>query len=599
MKKKVFFILTILLVSSLCLITSVEETVVTKATSCLNDKINSQGCNSLSTEEKIFSLLSVGECKEELLKDSTLNKCWPSSDCSLKTTAQAILALEKSGVKTDNAKEWLIAQTTNFFALNWFLQIESTSGATTCTIEYDGGSHTFEINEDKTLSDNAGDCLDISEDEYWFEVSPWCYEKEFQISCEDSFWTSLFYQKDKLPKKYISEGINSAASGGVTKEIVFSSCFKEGDTCNYEGTLWATLILSQYSSSSKLNISSYLPYLISMKEENKEYLPESFLYTLTGGYKNELLLMQQENSWWDISGDKFYDTAISLIPFQNIDIPEKESTKKWLAEIQDDNGCWQGNLRNTALLLYSLWSRNTPVSYSNTEKDCENSGYFCMPNSECTSLGGEILSDYGGCFYDTDICCDKEEQLLTCGELGGQLCASDEECNGGEVKDSSDSLLGTTCCVGGSCNARQIESSEEECVSYGGSCKSSCDDGEELSTYDCVTGVCCIPNDSDYLWLIILLSILIILSSVGFIFKKQIKNFILKIKTKFKKFKKKTNSISKGSTTFPQTPSSKVYPGAVTRTIIPSNVLRFPVKAPARKQSDFDDILKKLKEIGK
>jgi len=175
MEKKVFFILTILLVLSLFFVTAADADVKAKATSCLTSKISANGCDSLSTEEKIFSLLAVGDCKSELQDDSDSNECWPDDGCSVKTTAQAILALKQTGTNTDAAEEWLLDQVVDYTAIDWFLQIES-SNLTTCTVEYSDKEYTFALNEDKTLSGNAGSCLTIYND-YWFRISSSCYDE--------------------------------------------------------------------------------------------------------------------------------------------------------------------------------------------------------------------------------------------------------------------------------------------------------------------------------------------------------------------------------------------------------------------------------------
>jgi hypothetical protein len=587
MKKKVFFILTILLVLSLFFVNAADADVKSKASSCLTAKIDANGCDSFSTEEKIFTLLATGDCKSELLDDSDGNECWPDNDCSVKTTAQAILALKQTGTNTDAAEDWLFEQVVDYSAIDWFLQVDS-SNTTTCTVEYSDNEYTFTLNEDKTLNRNAGSCLTVYND-YWFRISSSCYDEEFAISCENSFLTSLLYKRTDSSTFYVSGQTNSASGSGTTRETVSSSCFEDDGACSYEGTLWASIVL-QYA---RYNTTAYLPFLISMAEDNQQFIPESFLYSLTGNYKDELLLKQQENRWWAGSGDRFYDTGIALLPFQKNDIPEKTSAKAWLEEIQDEDGCWQGNVRNTAFLVYSLWSTSAPISSSPTENsDCEDLGFYCSSSSVCSSLGGNVLTNYTGCF-GTNVCCDKKEDTNTCSEQGGELCSSDEQCIGGDTVDSSDSNSAKFCCVGGEC-----ESEQTECELYDGYCKTSCGSGEELSSYNCNAGVCCLPKQSNYLWLILLLSTLILLTGLGIIFRKKVQETFLKVKTKLKtKFSKKKTATQ--SPKLSQTPSSKVYPGAVQRTIIPNQQARAPARRPVRNQSEFDDILKKLKDIGK
>jgi len=597
MKKSVFFVLTILLVFSLFFVSAENstETTKSKAVSCLRTEINSKKCSSLSTEEKIFSLLSVGLCESELIDDSLSNKCWPDSDCSVKTTAQAILALKQAGTGTSKSENWLLNQVGNFSSLEWFLQVDSLEPSS-CTIKYSNTEYPFSIGEDQSLNGNVGNCLSIYDD-YWFEISPSCYDQEFEISCESSFITSTLYKPSNSETFYVSGTTNSASGSGSTREEVGASCFLEDGVCSYEGTLWATLLL-KYTNS---NYSSFLPYLISMADSNSRYLPEAFLYKLTGYYKNDLILQQEENKWWSKSGDKFYDTAVALLPFQGTEVIEKTNAEQWLKEVQDANGCWQGNIRNTGFLVYSLWSTSPSFIDDDTlKKDCEGSGFFCLSSSVCASSGGDILTNYSGCSGST-ICCSNQTNLESCAVLLGELCSSSEECVGGEFVKSLDSPSAKLCCVGGTCEVP--EPTPSECELIGGTCKSSCGSGEEISSYTCDSGVCCMKKEFGFLWLIILLFVLVMLTVLGIIFREKLKLFLLKLKTKLKfkpklpKGKTPTTSVTQNKLS--PTPSSKVYPGAVQRTIIPNQPVKQLVRKPIPNKSEFDDILKKLKEIGK
>src|SRR3989344_2692118 len=71
-----------------------EQSKIIKASQCLDEKINTRTCSSLSSEEAIFSLLALKKCKEKVESDSRNNgECWPNSGCKIKTTAQTVLAL--------------------------------------------------------------------------------------------------------------------------------------------------------------------------------------------------------------------------------------------------------------------------------------------------------------------------------------------------------------------------------------------------------------------------------------------------------------------------------------------------------------------------
>lgn len=592
MKKKVLFILLFLLVSSSFFVSAQNQTDVSiKGYACLESKVANQ-CSSLSTEEKIFSVLTLGRCRTELNSDSLNNECWPNSGCTLKTTAQAILAL---GSGTKLAEDWLLSQAVNFRDIDWFLQVESavSEGTTTsCQATYAGNSYGFSINDDRTLSADAGNCLTRYQD-YWFEISSSCYNEQFEISCDKTFLTSLLYKKDTSATFYVSDQTHSASASGTTSEKVNSLCFTEGTSCSYEGTLWAALVLKN----KKYNISSYLPYLVSQMDENERYLPESFLYSLTGGFKPELLAKQIGGNYWEVSGDRFYDTAAALLPFQNLELAEKTSSKEWLEEVQDAEGCWQGNLRNTAFILYSLWPKKVPGPSGNVSggisdvKDCEAADFFCMPASSCDAASGTVLDDYTGCF--AGICCNKPKQLESCANQGGELCTSSEQCLDGTTVESSDSNSGKFCCTKGVCGQQKIS----PCEINAGICRITCNSNEKLSPYACSgSNLCCAPKKFNWALVLIVLIVLILLAVLGIIFRKKLRDAFLNFKTKFK-FKGKPSSPSTIPGRLPSVSSSRIPAGAVQRRIIPQQ--QRASARPVQKKSDFDDVLKKLKEIGK
>jgi len=583
-----------------------EQSKVDKAYECLEKKIEDNGCSELSQEERIFSLLAVKECKSDVIENSKNDEeCWSKSsggECDIKTTAQAILALDKTGTKTDKAENWLFLQNATSIDLDWFLEIES-SEPTTCTITYTGSSHSINIGEDKKINTNAGSCLSLSEGNYWFKVSPRCYETEFEISCTESFLTTLLFKKKTSETIHVLEKTNSASAEGKTKEKINSLCFKQGNSCNYEGSLWATLVMDNLG----YDISSFIPYLITMAEEqaNKKFIPESFLYILTGydEIRNDLLLKQKSNKWWAESGDKFYDTAIALYPFQYEETLEKTGSIEWLNEVQDDDGCWQGNIRNTAFILNSVWPKDSStfgiISDGEELIDCEESGYDCMSGINCQ---GKILNSYScsGVFK----CCDTPKSLETCSNQGGEICNSNQICVGGRNEESSDLDYDQTCCIRGSCQDKSTVSEEiSECESSGGKCKVSCGDREEDKGYTCTysTDACCISKPSEkgknYLWIIILI-ILIALVILGIVYRDKLRPYWFRLKSKFNKSKGKgMPGFGPGGPRGPPRMDSRIPPKRIIHSKQPPTQRR-PLTKP-KNNSEIDDVLKKLKEMGK
>src|SRR4030042_1120569 len=188
MKKKVLFgIFFIALLISLTFIVAQENVTdaqikVDKAYACLESKVTGK-CSSLAPQEKIFALLAIGKCQDEVVAASNSGMCWPGGGCTLKDTAQAVLALSKTSVNTQEAEEWLLSQNASPSDVDWYLQIESDK-QTKCTITYDGMGYPVVLKEDKTFNTNAGTCLRLSNDDLWFKIATGCYNKEYKISCD-------------------------------------------------------------------------------------------------------------------------------------------------------------------------------------------------------------------------------------------------------------------------------------------------------------------------------------------------------------------------------------------------------------------------------
>ena len=570
-------------------VAAAETTVSEKGYECLETRVAGE-CSSLSVEERIFSLLAIDRCKTEVMEDSRNNECWPESECKIKTTAQAILALSSVGTSTVDAENWLLSQAVSPPDVDWFLQIESTN-PTSCDISYLGKSpYTISIDEDRKISGNPGTCLSVYNNKYWLKISPACYNEEFEISCDETFLTSLLYKKKNSEVIYVLKETSSASPGASTKEKVNSFCFKQGGLCNYEGTLWAADVLKLKGYDTSL----YLPYLITMADENSEFIPESFLYSLTGSFKDELLLKQKEGKWWYESGDRLYDTAVALFSLQQEELSEKTGAKEWIEEIQEEDGCWQNNIRNTAFILFSVWPKKV-LSIEDQKPDCETEGYYCVTSNSCQESGGEALDLYGGCF-GTNVCCSAESLLESCLLQEGEICGSGEICS----EDTVNAADTNKCCVEGTCI--EVEEEEEsECAIFGGQCKSFCSSDEESNVYDCPSfDVCCFSKSKTQFTWVIILGILIALTVIGIIFRKKLRKFWLKVKPKFKG---KGKAAPRGPTKpgrFPPGPSSAIRQRTTPRRMLPPSQRQVRRPAPRQKPTgELDNVLKKLKEMGK
>ena len=582
-QSKGLLFLCLFLVLSLSLIAAQNETEqgkVDKAYQCLTDKVSGK-CSSLSSEEKAFSALATGNCRSDLPGDSKFKT-------DVKYTSQAILAMDGNS----DGEAWLVSRNATPTELVWFLEIEASEPAS-CSVQYSGQSYTVNIDENKKLSSNAGSCLVLAQDNYWLRVSPLCYGIEFSVSCNQNFLTTLLFKKSTSLTIYVSKKTSSAASGGTTKEKVESYCFAQGSSCNYEASLWAALVLDSRGK----DVSAYLPYLITLADENQRFLPEAFLYALTANteFKVSLLSKQKSSQWWMESGDKFYDTALALYPLQSETPQEKTNAKTWLLDVQDVNGCWENNIRNTAFILASIWPKQIGGGAGGTElPNCEDSGYYCTTTAACE---GEILSEFDcPSLYK---CCTNPAVIETCSEIGGDICSSNQRCTGGTSLDASDLGTGEICCVGGSCNTGQEIS---DCEFNSGICRTGgCADNEQEALYSCNIGgdICCVQKTGgkSYWWIWVLL-ILIILIVLGIIFRNRLRMFWFRMKSGGKP--------TPGPPRYPPYPPAGYQRPLMQR--VPERRILMPIQQSLRRpvamvksgaQKELDEVLRKLKEMGK
>ena len=588
-----------------------EQSKVDLAYQCLNGKIESQTCASISLEERIFSSLALKKCNAEIEYDSRNNgECWARIGCKVKTTAQAVLALNNFDVDTEIAETWLLSQKTAPTDLIWYLQIDGNE-ETKCTITYSDSSYDVNIGINKKIDSNAGNCLKLSTGafaDYWLEIDSGCYGREFEVSCDKGFVTTLLFKKSGSSTIHVSKEAHSASAEGTAIEKVESACFGRA-SCDYEGSLWAALVLD----SLEYDVSSYMPYLVTMADDeiNLKYVPASFLYTLTNfpDFRNNLLLKQKAGKWWKESENKFYDTAIALYPFQfNSDILEKINSINWLLEVQESDGCWNnGNIRDTAFILHSIWPSSFKITdgeiVTGEEVDCQETGYYCMSSKNCQDAGGNVLDYSCSSLFK---CCDTQKSKEACTELNGQICNSNEICVGGLTEDTPDLSVGQVCCLEGSCEEPQ-ESETATCEINGGSCTvSGCVSGEtESFEYTCNYGdSCCFPEQiipaekkSNYLWIWILL-VSIFLVVLGIIFKDSLRTFWFKIKSKFKGGAKPGFGAPRSPPGFPSIGGGAV-PSPRLMIKRPSTIKRPMPQQASKKPSEMEEVLKKLKEMGK
>ena len=369
---------------------------IDKAYQCLEDQIGKKDKGSLSLSEAIFSILALGgkDKLEDIIKDNKRSgeDCWPKNGCTIKDSAQVLLAYDRIGKDTENIESWLLSKAQNAKELTWYIEIDiQNHAASECTIKYDNLDRKINIRDDMGLSGDAGRCLSIGYGGYWLKINDNCLDSEFEVSCDQNFVTALAYQRGTSGTIFVSSETSSSASLGTTNEKVNSKCFSSGGggtgSCDYEGTLWAAVALEKSGN----DVSAYIPYLLALSDTNQQYFPSTFLYVLTGGEdQSEIIQKQKTGGFWEIIGgeNRFYDTSLAMFALSGTGAGEIENAKSYLIRVQTKDGCWNNNnIRDTAFVLYSGWGRSIGGRGGGGDGglvSCEEANYYCENRFRCS-----------------------------------------------------------------------------------------------------------------------------------------------------------------------------------------------------------------------
>lgn len=609
MKKRVLiFPALILLIIILPFVLAANETAIDKAYSCLKTQLGDDCADSVSTEQNVFSLLAMGydssvqsDCKLAL-ENKEGNDCWGKTDadsCNIKSTAQAILALNYIGEDIDDSVAWLLDKRRLTKDLNWYLEIDANE-ATSCKIKVnDANEKTFTMSENKKFSGTSS-CLTPAISNYYLKIDNNCLDNNFTITCDKNFISTLWYEKPGESTMYVSSETHSASAEGSTTEKVNSYCFgMSSSQCDYQGTLWASLVLAKTGEDTY----AYIPYITAMadKTENKKYLPSAFLYMLNPNeddYYSELVEQQKQNKYWEETTDqKFYDTALALLALQRLSIEQVDNSKEWLLSVQESSGCWHSNnILETAFILYAGWPKDPVrvVTGGVTHSYCSEFNYFCVSAGECALV--DNLNNYY-CPGLSEVCCKTQPVEQSCSDKDGIVCNSNQRCTESEVTASD-----TNYCCKGSCQVI----TESDCELAGYFCKDSCSDTQEEKTVysaDCNFGETCCGEKSKpgtNWWLIILLIILILLVILAIIFRNQLKIWFFRNKSKFR-FGKGPKPVSRPPMSGPP---QEFFPQLRPRQMIQRQpVRRMPMRRMPQKRAEkdaaFEETMKKLRDMSK
>lgn len=593
----------IILIASFTTIISAAEnlTDIEKGYSCLKTSVDSTNCVTRNIRLNAFNLLAGAydsstqtKCRAALLSKKNANECWPETEagtCDLKSTAMAIIALNRIGEDVEKPINWTLSHKRLENGLIWYLEIEA-SNSTQCTVN----GKSIILGEDKKIVTPSGnpDGLEKSYGNYWFKITK--TEKNYTISCNKSFTTSLLYQKSGTTGNsvyYVSSNPHSASAGDITIEKVESYCFGPSSGCDYDSTLWVTMALSK----ERRDITPYLPYLSSRSDdsENQKYLPSAWLLLLTdmSEYEEELKGLQREGKYWGDRTMQLDLTPIAMSALSGRDITEVRDSERYILSLQDKlTGCWQED--KTSYILYFMWPK-TPTSPDPIVPNgtsiitCEDRTYSCVASTRCEIEDQESYD----CSGFGEVCCSNPVPQQTCSEQGGTSCKTGESCSRDTVNTDDE----PNCCLD---DCIEDQPTQDPCPSTTGySCKSKCGTDERYnSVYSCAGNLQCCSKATEEksgsnLWLIILLIILIILVFLAILFRNQLQVWWFRIKSGVSSKK------GPGPTTRPMVapPYRPVPPRPIQRQET-SRMYR-PAPRSGEKDKEFEDTMRKLRDMSK
>ena len=175
LKKGGIYLLVFLIIFSVILnVYAQEQNKVDKAYACFEQSLGNNCADTKSTKQNAFNLMAAAykselqsTCKSAL-KQKLKDNCWGETDtsnCNVKSTALATIALDYVGDKTDNYKNYLLSKHITAAGLTWYLEIDA-NNKTDCDIN--GKKITLDENKKIIGTPPAG--LAKAYNDYWFEI---------------------------------------------------------------------------------------------------------------------------------------------------------------------------------------------------------------------------------------------------------------------------------------------------------------------------------------------------------------------------------------------------------------------------------------------
>lgn len=316
------------------------------------------------------------------------NKCWPSSSCSIGTTADVLANLHFAGYTEENR----LLEDGKIYLERNLISNENDPLKFTITIDYDFTDSDDILSCDLTIDNDDPDTYEFEEDDSSFTIEEKASDSLI-FSCNDTvddLEFNLYNLEDKIKESEDYEDISSFSYSLEDFGCVGSN------SCEYEDTI-NTLIAFKGGLADGALLDSYLNTLI-IEDDDEVYLDVSNRNEGTGKYlyyKSESSLIDDlkfsqnnDGSWGSgTSSNRILETSWAVLGLQKVSSANSENVqdaKEWIYQNEPSNG-W-GSLERNSLAFLAIKERVKPYLKLTVENYIQNNQTFTIENPTIYNL---------------------------------------------------------------------------------------------------------------------------------------------------------------------------------------------------------------------
>lgn len=324
--------------------------------------------------------------------------CWPSTNCNIKDTALAILALKRTGNTISTT--WLKEQEKPNTEGTWYLQID-TQATGNCNVKYGDKTKVVQVEEGRIKSElcpsstqlSLNDCLqsNLIKDKTYLDIVVACSQL-------GTGKISLIHKVDE--KYFITEEVSS--------NVYTNLKIKNSNFVDYESTLYASWALKAIGE--EVNSVVWLKRFYTPSIETSALM---YLITEEELYLTDLLTFQDENTG---SFGTVYETSLVILALRKHGsyMSEVDFAKIWLESKMLEDSSWNKDIKDTAMAVYGAFgSLDLDLTPSITAPPITQQPRECNENGICDYFMGETsLNCVPDCSCGDGICDDSEDETI-------------------------------------------------------------------------------------------------------------------------------------------------------------------------------------------